>query len=103
MLKGAQETPSAVDATNGMTISLDGQGTAGLVVVVKNNGAEFKCARILMTASHLGAGANLAANVQAGAACMIADINGQWYAASGRIDIDFDPGFMGEISAFRLS
>jgi hypothetical protein len=53
MAATAQEAPSAIDATNGMTVPLGNRGTAGLVVIIKNNGGDPGDVTILSSERHL--------------------------------------------------
>lgn len=98
----ASDAPETVDVANGLSIPLDNRGTAGLTVVIKNNGAEPEKVTMLTTAPHWGA-APLILNIPPGIARYITSINGQHYASYGRLDFDFEAGFTGEIMASRLS
>jgi hypothetical protein len=107
MVATASEAPGAVDAANGMTLPIDNRGPAGLVVVIKNNGAGPKDVTMLSTERYLGAvyylgpKPSLVLSISPGAARIITNIK-SYYASYGRVDFDFEAGFTGEIVAFRL-
>ena len=98
----ASEAPGVVDVANGLTIPLDDRGTAGLTVVIKNNGAETKKVTMLVSAPHPWV-SPLVLNIPPSTARYITKIGEQYYAGSGRLDFDFEAGFTGEIMASRLS
>lgn len=102
MIATAHEAPSAIDAANGMTIARANSPSTRLVVVVKNTGAEAKDVTVLASAPHLGT-TPAVLSVPPGEVRIITHLDGQHYAASGRIDFDFEAGFTGEIAAFWLA